>query len=232
MARTFLAAAVVAALLCSGCGSGQSADPKSAPSRRIVIEWDAGGATNTDPSYKQELIATIQQVAAARGEVFAVALDGQPITTAEIKTRNFAEMSPGMEAQEMRAANQAVAAGFAHDFIATFTRPELIHGSGELQGLLLASRTPGVSEIYVWTDGIVNEPGGVDLYDANTSELEAETARWKPKLTGLKNRTVVIVGGGRGVHDLATVEHAHRLFRELVDGDGGHLVWTPTLAQR
>jgi hypothetical protein len=232
MVRCILASAVVAALLCSGCGAGQSRSSLDPQPRRTLLEWDAAGATSTDPSYKQELIKTIQHIAAERGEVFAVVLDGQPITTAEIKARNFAESPPGVEAQNLPAVSQAVATGFARDFIATLTRPEAIPGSGELQGLLLASHTPRISEIYLWSDSVVDEPGGLNLYNASMAEIEAETARWKAKLTGLKNVTVVIVGGGHGIRNLQTVSRAHRLFREVIEDNGGHLVWTPTLAQR
>ena len=90
-----------------------------------------------------------------------------------------------------------------------------------------------MSEIILWSDAVSNEPADrFDLSHASVAELEAEIARWKPRLVAVKNKTVVIVGVGRGAHRVVTVERAHRLFRELVEGNGGRLVWLQTLAQR
>lgn len=233
MVRKPLAAALVAAL-CSGCGSGTPTQNAAvrAP-KKVYVEWDATGAVNTVPAYKQEVISLIQQVAAGDGEVFAAVLDGQPITTASVASRNFAEVPPETEPQERPAINQAVATGFARNFIATCTTHEVVAGSGQLQGLALAAATSGVSEVYMWSDGVVNEPANnFDLTTASAQELNAEIAQWKPKLTGLKGMTVVVVGAGRGAHRLITAERAHQLFQAVVEGNGGTLVWVPTLAQR
>jgi hypothetical protein len=231
MTRVLLVAVVVAALWCSGCGSGQPTSAGSPVHPKVFVLWDATGATNAIPSYKQELISTIQHVAAEEGEVFAALLDGQPITTAAITARNFGEAPPDTQPQERPAINQAVAEGFARDFVATFVTPEAVHGSGQLQGMLIASRTPGVTEILMWSDAVVNE-AGFDLSNAGIPELEAEIAHWKPQFAGLKGKTVVVVGVGRGVHRVVTVELAHRLFQALVAGNGARLIWVPTLAQR
>jgi hypothetical protein len=233
MARSLLAAVAVAAFCCSGCGSGQTATAGSPVRPKVFVLWDATGATNSSLSYKQELISTIQHVAAEDGEVWAAVLDGQPITTAAITARNFGEAPPGAQAQERSEINQAVAEGFARNFIATFTKPEVVRGSGQLQGLLIASRTSGVTEIVMWSDAIVNEPNDrFDLSTATVPELNAEIAHWKPRFAGLKGTTVVVVGIGRAVHHVVTVERAHRLFQALVAGNGARLIWVPTLAQR
>lgn len=222
-------AAVVLAL--SGC----AADPTTHPptGRRTIVEWDATGATSRLPSYRTELKDEIVHVAAERGDLFAAVLDGQPVTTASIDAHNFAQTPPEIEGGEVAEANEAFAEGFAHNFIASFASGEMLAGSGQLQGLLLTARTPDVAELFMWTDGIVDEPGdGFDLSTASVPELNAEIARWKPQLAGLHGITVVLIGVGRGVHHVITVERAHRLFTALVDENGGDLVWTPTLAQR
>jgi hypothetical protein len=220
-----------AALALSGCGAAKPNDPPSA--RRTILEWDATGTTSRLPGYRTELKGEIVHVAAERGDLFAAVLDGQPVTTANIETHNFAQAPPEIEGDEVAEADEAFAEGFAHNFIASFASGETVSGSGQLQGLLLAAHTPDVAEVIVWTDGVVNEPSdGFDLSTASVAGLNAEIARWKPKLVGLHGVTVVLIGVGRGVHHVITVERAHRLFDALVGDNGGHLVWTPTLAQR
>ncbi|HUA74354.1 MAG TPA: hypothetical protein VL988_06325 [Solirubrobacteraceae bacterium] len=233
MTRPFLVGFAIAALALSGCGADQSTDPPRDGARRVMNLWDATGATSRIASYRTELTNTIVKEAADHDDVFVAVLDGQPVTTAGLRDHNFAQAPPEMEGEEAAKANQAFAAGFAHQFIASFGAREAVAGSGQLEGLELAARTPHVAEVMLWSDGIVNERGdGFDLSTASANEVTAEIARWKPKLAGLHDVTVVIVGVGRGVHHLATVEEAHRLFTGLVDGNGGHLVWTPILAQR
>jgi hypothetical protein len=231
MTRMLLVAVVIAALWCSGCGSGQPTSAGNPAHPKTFVLWDATGAINTIPSYKQELISTIQHVAAEREEIFAAVIDGQPITTAAITARNFGEAPPDTQPQEQPAINQAVAEGFARDFVATFAKPETVRGSGQLQGLLIAAGTPGVHEIIMFTDAIVNE-AGFDLTYATPAELAAEVARWKPKLASLKGKRVVVIGAGRGVHRVVTVEHAYQLFHALVEGNDGKLEWLMTGAQR
>jgi hypothetical protein len=236
MTRKFLAVGVAAALVCSGCGGSQpttgstSADSQHPAPFRTFVEWDATGAINHIPSYKEELATVIQHVANARGEIFAAVIDGQPITTASITARNFGEPLPDGEEPESSTVESA-GDGFAYEFIARCTTHEVVRGSGQLQGLLVAARTPGVHEIIMFTDAIINE-AGFDLSNATPAELEAEIARWKPKLATLRNKQVTLVGTGRGVGRIVTVERAHRLFHEVVEGNGGHLEWLQTLAQR
>jgi hypothetical protein len=226
--RVFLVAAVVAALICAGCGSDRAAT--SPP--KVFVEWDATGTINNVPAYKRELAGVIERVAAVPGEILAVVIDGQPITTATITTSNFAEALPDGEKPES-VDIKAKAEGFAHDFLARCTTREIVSGSGQLQGLSIAANTPGVTEIVMFTDGIVNErEGGFNLTSAGANEIAREIQRWKPSLAGLYGKLVTIVGVGRGVGKVETVERAHRLFEALVEGNGGHLVWTPTLEQR
>jgi hypothetical protein len=232
MPRKFLAIGVAVALACGGCASGQPTSSRSAdpPTARTFVEWDATGAINHIANYKTELTSVIQHVADVRGEIFAAVIDGQPITTANITDRNFAAPLPDGEEPESSTIESA-GDGFAYTFAASCTNHETVRGSGQLQGLLVAADTPGVHEIIVFTDAIVNERG-FDLSTATPSELAAEIARWKPRLAILKNKKVVLVGVGRGVHSVVTVERAHHLFHEIVEGNGGRLEWLQTLAQR
>jgi hypothetical protein len=228
VSRFLLVGLAIVALALGGCGAGQSNDPPH-QARRTMFEWDATGATNQIASYRTELKSELVHAAAEHDDVFAVALDGQPITTASINAHDFAQPPPEAEGEEVAEADDAFAEGMAHDLVASATR-ETVAGSGQLQGLLVAAHTPGIGEVILWSDGVVNEQG-FDLSAASGAEVSAEIALWKPKLAGLRGVTVQVVGVGRGVHLVATVERAHELFSALVNGNGGHLAWTPTLAQ-
>lgn len=110
---------------------------------------------------------------------------------------------------------------------------ENVPGSGQLQGLQLSAEASGVSETYLWTDGVVNEPSnGFRLTNATTGQIKAEIRRWRPRLKGLSGKTIVMVGVGHGVDQASTVERAHKLFQSLIDGNGGHLIWLHALAER
>ncbi len=229
MIKFLLVGLAAVGLALSGCGAGQSSDPPH-PSRRIMIEWDATGATNRITGYREELKNELVNDAAEHDYVFAAVLDGQPVTTASIVAHDFAQPPPDTEGEEAAEDNASYAEGVAHNLVTSAGR-ETVAGSGQLQGLLVAARTPGVGEVVLFSDGIVNEPN-FDLSTADGLTLNTEIKRWKPKLVGLRGVTVVVVGVGREVGKIVTVERAHRLFAALVDGNGGHLVWTPTLAQR
>lgn len=231
MTKMFVVAAVAAALMCGGCGSDPTNHAGPRPPK-VFVEWDETGATNTVPTFKHELATVIERVAVVPGEVLAAVIDGQPITTANITTSNFAEPLPeGKKPESIYI--KARAEGFVYNLMKTLSQRETVRGSGQLQGLRVAANTPGVTEIVMFSDGIVNEPeGGFDLSTASAQELEHEISRWKPLLAGLRGKSVTIAGVGRGVHWVATVERAERLFQALVEGNGARLVWTPTLAQR
>ena len=228
--KTLVAGALAAALAVCGCGASHAKrDPKRLGQPHVLIAADKTGATAVDPEYKNEITALIERLAKEHADVDAVALDGQPLTTGAVESRNFAEPPPeGVEDTE--ALEEAVGSGFAHNFLEHAAEPENVHGSGQLQGLKLAAGLH-VSEVDMWTDGIVNE-ADFDLTRASSAEVQSEIARWKPQLRQLAGKTVVLIGVGRGVHEVATVERAHELFTALVTGDGGHLVWAHTLSTR
>lgn len=236
MKQLLAIAAAGVSLVLAACGSTTTqnitqASHTSVPAK-VEVQWDGSGFGRFASLYQEEVTALMQNLAAHGDDVLTVVLDGQPITTAEVKDTNFAASLQGdeVEKQEEPEIKQAMAAGLAKTLLAR--AKEIIPGSGQLQGLELAAGTPGVTTLYQWTDGVVNEPSDhFSLTGASESQVSAEIRRWLPLLKGLKGKTVMMVGVGQGVHLPITVERAHRLFRALVEGDGGHLVWTQTVGQ-
>jgi adenosyl cobinamide kinase/adenosyl cobinamide phosphate guanylyltransferase len=236
MNRILAVVAATVSLVLAACGGAttQNITRASQPSAhaKVEVQWDGSGFDRFATLYREEVAALLQTLAVRGDDVLTVVLDGQPLTTANVKNTNFAASLYGdeVEKEEEPEIKQAMAAGLAKTLIAR--AKEIVPGSGQLQGLELAANTPGVTEIYQWTDGVVNEPGDhFSLTDASENRITAEIKKWQPLLKKLKDKTVVVVGVGQGVHEVITVERAHRLFRALVEGDGGHLVWTPTIGQ-
>jgi len=228
-----LVAAVAVSLMLAACGTTTTTNNVTHPNpTKVVVEWDGSGFSRFANLYKEEVTAVIQKLAAQEDEVLTSVLDGQPITTGSFTTTNFADslQKEEVEKEEEPETKQAIAAGLAKTLIAR--AKEIVPGSGQLQGLELAANTPGVARIYQWTDGVVNEPSNhFSLTGASESQVTAEIRQWQPRLRGLKGKTVVIIGVGRGVNQVTAVERAHRLFRALVEGNGGQLTWTPTAEQ-
>lgn len=226
--------AAILSIALAACGTTSTVTPArlAKPQTKVVVEWDGPGFGRFARLYEEEMIALMQRLAADKDYVLTAVLDGQPLTTAKITATNFASSlkEEGIEKREETEAKQAIAEGIVKTLIAH--AKAIVPGSGELQGLELAANTPNVSEIYQWTDAVVNEPDGhFDLTSANNNQLAAEIAKWRPRLAGIRNKTVVVVGVGHGVGQAKTVERAHHLYRAVIEGNGGHLVWTQTLGQ-
>ncbi len=202
-----------------------------------MIEWDGSGFSRYASLYKEELTVLMQKLAVDEDKVMTVVLDGQPVTTAHVHKNNFRatpeEKSESEENKEEEGeTNKETAIEVADQLLAR--AKEIVPGSGQLEGLELAATTPRISEIYLWTDGVVNEPSDhFNLTDASNRRIAEEIARWRSRLKGLKGKTVTMVGVGQGVHSSLTVERAHRLFETLIEGEGtgGHLHWVQALNQ-
>jgi hypothetical protein len=222
----------VASLVLAACGTTTTIPVNTQPTK-VALEWDDSVFARFASVYKEEITALVQKLAAQEDDVLSAVVDGQPITTANITTTNFAASlsSKEVEKEEEPETKQAIAAGLVANLVAH--KAQIVPGSGQLQGLELAANTPGVTRIYQWTDAVVNEPSNhFYLTNASENQVTAEINYWKPRLRGLKGKTVILVGVGHGVHRVVTVERAHRLFYALVHGNGGHLIWTPTLGQQ
>jgi hypothetical protein len=211
MRRKSLIAVAVLGLLLGGCGAVKPPDPPT----KVFVAWDDSGFSRFVRSYETEVVEAVQKLAAEHDEVLGVVMDGQPLTTADISRQYFSPTGPEEDAEERSESLATMAAEFAKKLI--HVQPETVAGSGQLQALELAAGIPGVSKILMWTDAIVNEPANhFNLTNASQSEIEAEIRHWQPRLRALNGKQVELIGVGHGVHSVATVERAKRLFKAIV----------------
>jgi hypothetical protein len=225
-----LAGIATASLLVAGCGETLITvrSPIARPAK-VFIAWDGSGFGQYAKNYQEEIVTAVQEFAAHRDEVFGAILDGQPLTTAQLKRRDF---SVPVDAEEGLLAERQLIDAIASGFVAKLLKrePERVQGSGQLQGLQVAAGIAGVNTILMWTDAIVNEPlRHFNLTSASDEEIRSEIGYWHPRLKALRGKRVVLIGVGRGIESVATVERAKRMFETLVEGDGGELEWLTVL---
>lgn len=231
---------VALVLALGGCGGRPVAPPVNAlPDRALAASGrttfelvDGSSFRRFAADYQAEMSAVTGLVAAHGGRVLAAVADGQPLTTARIVTADFGRRSVAMDDPAViERFNQAKAIGLTGRLKRLLRRGEAVSGSGQLEALAVAANTPSLRSVVFWTDGIVNEPDGFNLTRASAGETAAEMRRWVPRLRGLRGRTVVMLGVGRGVHRAETVERAQRLLAGLAHADHFRLFWAQSLDQ-
>jgi hypothetical protein len=235
----YLASAIALVLMAAGCGASSPGVGGSGPtdaigSSEVKPTWiliDNSSFHRYAADYLPEMEAVARDVVApARGRILAASIDGSPLTTAELLAVDFSKSAVAMDDRDLLARfNQARATAFGRRFQQLVAARQTVHGSGLLEALALTTSAPG--DVYMWTDGVENV-GGFDLSHASESALRHEIQRWRERLRGrFQGHRVTLVGVGRGVHDPATVERAHRLFAAVVSAGGGRLRWRQTLAE-
>ena len=160
-------------------------------------------------------------------------VDGAPLRTLHLKEIDFGQVTKEV-AQDQALRPQlaeARALGLRPKFLAMIAQPEQIKGSGQLEALELAAQEPDVVRVAFWTDAIPNQIGGINLATASRPRIDATARRWARRMDdGLKGVEIFMLGVGRGVRSgSTTVRNAERLFRGVVEGAGGHLIWSASL---
>jgi hypothetical protein len=126
--------------------------------------------------------------------------------------------------------NTARALGLRKEFQRIIRRtPRKVPGSGQLEALELASQTPGVGRVFMFTDARIFEPDGIPLSTASHAEVEEAVERWAPRMRGLNEVEIVLVGGGLGALSAQAVRNAHALFGGLAREVGASFSWTRSL---
>jgi hypothetical protein len=230
----YVSCVMVLGLAIGGCGasSGAPVGAGSVPTdaignSKIAPTWmliDSSSFRRYSADYLPEMEDVARDVVApARGRILAASIDGSPLTTAKLLAVDFSKSPVAVDDPDLIARfNQARAHAFGRRFQQLVATRQTVHGSGLVEALALASSVPG--DIYLWCDGVENV-GGFDLSHTTERELRGEIRRWSGRLRGrLRGRIVTVVGAGRGVHDPATVERAHRLFDAVVRASDGALV--------
>ncbi|MGH2853767.1 MAG: hypothetical protein ACRDLF_06205 [Solirubrobacteraceae bacterium] len=222
------------ALVVSGCGG--SSDPPT-PSAK----WEAAHPIDVilaDCSSYQPYLARFipgmveiaENSAVHRRDLYAACFDGAPLRTLQWAIKeNFGEPYPGETAKESEGENLASAAGLREAFEKMIKTPERVRGSGQLEALELVAETPGVGRVWMFTDAIPNEVEGIVLEHASENAIDKTAETWIPRMgKGLRNVQVAFVGVGFGTYSTIEVRKAKVLFKKIVEGAGGHFVWTQT----
>jgi hypothetical protein len=235
----YMASVIALAMMVAGCGAsspvgGGSGSTDAIGNSKVKPTWmliDSSSFHRYAAAYLPEMEAVARDVVApARGRILAASVDGSPLTSAELLAVDFSKNPVAVDDPDLFARfNQARATAFGRRFQQLVAARQTVHGSGLLEALALTTSAPG--DVFMWSDGIENA-GGFDLSHATDRALRREIQRWSKRLRGrLRGRRVTLVGVGRGVHDSATVERAHRLFAAVVSAGGGKLRWRQTLAE-
>lgn len=240
--RAMLAASVLALVLAlAGCGGRPATPPAgtlqerdlAAAGRTTVLFVDGSASFRRYAAdYEPEVMAITETVAGRGGRVLACVVDGQPLTTARITSTDFSQVPVGGSDPAIRQRfNQAKALGLTRTLEHLVRRPSSVSGSGQLEALELAADTPALTAVIFWTDAIVNQLDGFSVARASDAQIERQVRRWAPRLAGLRGRTVVLVGVGRGTGHAGAVMRAKRLFAGLSAAAGFRLYWAQSLAQ-
>jgi hypothetical protein len=234
----------VAPALLTGCGGGGEATGASGSASVTA------GATESRPldvvlpdcshSFRRqskqlvpEMIKVALDSAEQRRMLWAGCFAGAPLRNLVWDPKiDFGEL-PDSVARNSRLAdrfNQARALGLRKEFKKIiYDTPRKAPGSGQLEALELASQTPGVGRVVMFTDALVLEPEGIVLRTATKPEVEEAIARWAPRMRGLKGVELVFVGVGLGSLSAKSVRNAKTLFHGLAEEVGATFSWTRSL---
>lgn len=127
--------------------------------------------------------------------------------------------------------NEARALGLGPKFRAMLRTKTQEPGSNQLEALELAAREPNLITLAMWTDAITNAVEDInDLASATSSQIKSVVKHWTPRMKdGLRGVTVYFLGVGRGTSSSAALRNAEQMFRGIVDGAGGTLIWREDL---
>lgn len=235
-------AAFAAALILSACGGAAQSKPKTPRVVSATYEaFDCSGFRRLAVEYEPDLVKVAEAVAVRDDKLRFACVDGKPLISTQIHTFDFTHI-PGSEndpdlqgdPQTLHDTNVARAMGLGPTLVSIIKNGREFVGSGLLEGLTFPANEPDVTKVYYWTDGEVRDPAdGFNLPTATPEQTRSEIGRWIPRLRGLRGKTVIIIGGGRGAQTEATATKAHDLFQAIIENPRvrGHLVWVPTLDQ-
>lgn len=222
--------ASLVALTISACGG--EAEPRST-NQSAVVYGDCSGFRTVSTDYLPEMITFAEAIAQAQMTLRYACVDGAPLRTVRFEEADFAEVPEQIEANVglVDRFNRARALGLRDKFAAMLQQQPQVSGSGQLEALELAAREPDLVALAFWTDAISNAVEDVDnLQEATEENIQTVIKRWVPRMeNGLNGATVYFIGVGRDTASSAALRNAEKLFRGVVEGAGGTLVWRENL---
>lgn len=241
-ALSALAIAAVSAFL-AGCGGDEIAHTQGSGMVAVTatssreLDLVMPDCSRSFRRYSKQLVPEMVTVAldsaSKRRILFAGCFAGAPLRHLVWDPRVDFDDLPDAVARNDRMAdriNKARALGLANQFRRIIRQtPRRAGGSGQLEALELASQTPGVARVVMFTDALIREPEGIVLRTATRSEVEDAVARWASRMQGLNGVHLVFVGVGLGSLSAKSVRNARHLFGGLAHAVGASFSWTRSL---
>jgi hypothetical protein len=242
---TALVVLAIAAVALGGCGGGGATSVSGRTSVAAVEEQVEAHRLDLllpdcSASFRRaskrlvpEMLTVALDSAAQRRVLWAACFAGSPLRHLVWRPKiDFANL-PDAVTRNSRLAdrfNMARALGLRKELKKIiYGTPRQAPGSGQLEALELASQTPGVGRVFVFTDALILEPDGIVLRTASHREVQEAIARWAPRMSGLKGVQLVFVGVGLGALSAKSVRNAQALFAGLAHQVGASFSWTRSL---
>lgn len=228
---TTLVVALTTTLL-AACGPSNSTETHPDRQLDLVIGDCSASFHDYSAAFVPEMVKVAESSALShpRRKFWAGCFDGAPLRTLDWNpTVDFSDEPDELEDNQSLGDKVAIgrALGLKDSLTEMLRTPPKAKGSGQLEALELASQTPNVGRVFVFTDAVINEIEGVDLRNATPSEIESTVKLWAPRLAGLKGVDLTFVGVGRGAGHSTAVRNAQLLFTKLASAVGtSSFAWT------
>jgi len=218
----------------AGCGSDNKANmPVELAAKSAIVYGDCSSFTEVANDYLGEMVTFAGVIAMQRINLRYGCVDGAPLRTLHFKELNFGDIPDAITANAglVERFNRARALGLRPKFRAMLRTEAEEPGSNQLEALELAAREPNLITLVMWTDAITNAVEDIDhLAKATPAQINAVVKHWTPRMNdGLRDVTVYFVGVGRGTSSSTALRNAEQLFRGIVEGAGGTLIWRENL---
>lgn len=230
---------VAALLLLPGCGSNEP--PATRAERDLQARPVDLLMPDCSPSFYGNLdvfTGTFEKVvldSAARGRtLWHGCFDGSPLRTLTWNPKvDFGELPESVMTSEQLASrfNQARAIGTVKKIEQTIAAAKnQVAGSGQLEALEVAAKTPKTGRVFMVTDLISFEADGVTLATATEALITDTVKLWLPRLgDGFRGVQVFIIGYGLDAGSSKAARNAVSLFTRLITKAGGEVSITKDL---
>lgn len=232
----FKAVVTLIAVLCatwavSGCGS-TSNPPTTKADRQLETRPLDLLLPDCSPSFRAALPgfrdATQRIVldSASRSRTLWMAcFDGSPLRSVDFDPKvDFADLTDSVSGSETLAARftEARALGTLKNIEKAIAATEnQVKGSGQLEALEMAAKTPDTGRVFLVTDLLSHEADGLNLATVSKVDIQQTVKRWLPRLRGLRGVQVFVIGAGLGAGSSEAVRNAEQLFTTLITQAGG-----------
>ena len=229
-------ATVAITVAVAGCGSDNKAKKPVEPvTPSAIVYGDCSSFKRVADDYLGEMVTFADSIARQQINLRYGCVDGAPLRSLHFQEVDFGDIPEaiGHNAGLVERFNRARALGLRPKFQAMLRKQTEFAGSNQLEALELAAREPALVSVGMWTDAITNAVEDIDdLAKATPQQINTVVRQWTPRMKdGLRGVTVYFLGVGRGTSSSAALRNAEQMFRGIVEGADGTLVWREDLPE-